>query len=96
MIVTINVPVTGTYDLSASMTKAPDYGIVALIVDKSPLGAAFDGYNSSGVTVNPSVDFGSIQLSAGQHQLVFTIAGKNAAAANYLVGIDYLILTKTN
>lgn len=96
MIVTINVPVAGTYDLSASMTKAPDYGIVALAVDKSPLGAAFDGYNASGVAVNPSVDFGSIQLSAGQHQLTFSIAGKNVAAANYLVGIDYLILTKTN
>ncbi len=92
MVLTINVPTAGSYDLSASMTKAPDYGIVALAVDQTPLGQPFDGYNAGGVTVNPSVDFGTVQLSAGQHQLTFTVTGKNASSANYLVGIDYLVL----
>ena len=63
------------------MTKAPDYGIVTLAVDQTPLGPPFDGYNASAVTVNPSVDFGTVQLTAGQHQLTFTATGKNAASA---------------
>jgi hypothetical protein len=96
MVLTINVPAAGTYDLSAAMTKAPDYGIVSLAVDQTPLGAPFDGYHAGGVTVDPSVDFGSVQLTAGQHQLTFSIIGKNSASINYLVGLDYLVLTKTN
>ena len=95
MVLTINVPETGTYDLSDVMTKAPDYGIVGLAVDGTALGQPFDGYNASGVMVAP-VDFGSVQLTAGAHQLTFTLAGKNPASANYLVGIDYFVLTKTN
>jgi hypothetical protein len=30
MVLTINVPTAGTYDLPAAMTKARDYGIVSL------------------------------------------------------------------
>jgi hypothetical protein len=39
------------------------------------------------------VNFGNVALSAGSHQLTWTITGKNPAAANYLVGIDYLVFT---
>jgi hypothetical protein len=92
MVLTVNIPAAGTYDLSDLMTKAPDYGIVALAVDGTPLGQAFDGYNASGVTVAP-VDFGTVQLAAGPHQLAFTLTGKNPASKNYLVGIDYLVFT---
>jgi hypothetical protein len=95
MVLTINVPTAGTYDLSAVMTKARDYGIVSLAVDGTQLGQPFDGYNSS-VTVNNNVDFGSLQLSAGAHQLTFTLVGKNPSSINYFVGIDYLLLLKTN
>jgi len=92
MVLTINVPTAGTHDLSAVMTKARDYGIVSLAVDGSQLGQSFDGYNFPNVTV----DYGSVPLSAGAHQLTFTLVGKNASSINYFVGIDYLLLTKTN
>jgi hypothetical protein len=95
MVLTINVPTAGTYDLSAVMTKARDYGIVSLVVDKIQLGQPFDGYNFPNVTV-ATVDYGSVPLSAGAHQLTFTLVGKNTSSINYLVGIDYLLLTKTN
>jgi hypothetical protein len=95
MVLTINVPTAGTYDLSAVMTKARDYGIVSLAVDGAQLGQPFDGYHSS-VTVNNNVDFGSVQLSAGAHQLIFSLVGKNPSSINYFVGIDYLLLLKTN
>jgi hypothetical protein len=85
----------GTYDLSAVMTKARDYGTVSLAVDGSQLGQPFDGYNFPNVTV-ATVDYGSVALSAGAHKLTFTLVGKNPSSINYLVGIDYLLLTKTN
>jgi hypothetical protein len=95
MVLTINVPTVGTYDLSAVMTKARDYGIVSLQVDGAQLGQPFDGYNFPNVTV-ATIDYGSVPLSAGAHKLTYTLVGKNASSSNYLVGIDYLLLTKTN
>jgi hypothetical protein len=67
---------------------APDYGIVALSVNGTNVGQPFDGYNSTGVTVNPSVDFGQVPLAAGANQLTFTVTRKNSASSSYLVGID--------
>jgi hypothetical protein len=95
MVLKINVPTAETYNLSAAMTEARDYGIVSLKVDGAQLGQAFDGYHSP-VTVNNNVAFGSVQLAAGAHQLTFTLAGKNPSSTNYFVGIDYLQLAKTN
>jgi hypothetical protein len=37
MVLTVNVPQAGTYDLSAAMTQARDYGVVGLAVDGTPL-----------------------------------------------------------
>jgi hypothetical protein len=93
MVLTINVPQAGTYDLSAAMTQARDYGIVGLAVDGTPLGQPFDGYHANTVTIDFGVDFGPVALSAGTHQLTWTVTGKNPASINYLVGIDYLVLT---
>ena len=93
MILTVNVPQAGTYNLTAAMTQARDYGIVGLAVDGTPLGQAFDGYHANTVTIDFSVNFGNVALSAGSHQLTWTVTGKNPASANYLVGIDYLVFT---
>jgi len=95
MVLRINVPTAGTYDLSAAMTEAPDYGIVSLAVNGAQLGQPFDGYHSP-VTINHDVEFGSVQLSAGANRLTFTLVGKNPSSINYFVGIDYLLLRKTN
>ncbi len=92
MVLTINVPAAGTYDLSAVMTKALDYGDVSQLVDGSQLGPPF---NYPNVTV-ATVDYGSVPLSAGAHKLTFALVGKNPNSINYLVGIAYLLLTKTN
>jgi hypothetical protein len=93
MVLTVNVPQAGTYDLSAAMTQARDYGIVGLAVDGTPLGQPFDGYHANTVTIDFGVDFGSVALSAGSHELTWTVTGKNPASINYLVGIDYLVFT---
>ncbi|HEY2674211.1 MAG TPA: DUF2961 domain-containing protein [Rugosimonospora sp.] len=85
------VPTTGRYDLSSVMTKAGDYGIVGTAVDGAAIGAAFDGYSPT-VVLAPPVDEGQLDLAAGAHTLTLTLSGKNAAATNYLVGLDYLSL----
>ena len=91
MVLTVSVPQAGNYNLSAAMTQAPDYGIAGLAVDGTVLGQPFDGYHANGVTIDFSVNFGTVALSAGTHQLTWTVTGKNPASANYLVGIDYLV-----
>jgi len=93
MVLTVNVPQAGTYDLSAAMTQARDYGIVGLAVDGTPLGQPFDGYHANTVTIDFGVEFGSVALTAGTHKLTWTLTGKNSASINYLVGIDYLVFT---
>lgn len=90
--VTLDVPQDGTYDLSAVLTKARDYGIVELSVDGQKTGEAFDGYNAPDVIKTDPIGFGTLQLKAGQHSLTIKVTGKAAAAAGYLAGIDYLIL----
>jgi hypothetical protein len=91
MVLTVSVPQAGNYNLSAAMTQAPDYGIAGLAVDGTVLGQPFDGYHANGVTIDFSVNFGTVTLSAGTHQLTWTVTGKNPASANYLAGIDYLV-----
>lgn len=51
----------------------------------------FDGYVASGVGTQ-KVDLGATQLTAGNHQFVITLSGRNAAATGYLVGVDLLDL----
>ena len=88
-----NVPTTGAYQLSTTLTKAADYGILDVQVDG---GAAvpFDAYQASGVGTQ-TVDLGNVQLPAGTHRLALTVTGKNPAATGYLAGLDVLSLKLT-
>lgn len=83
------VPTTGSYDLSAVLTKAADYGIAELEVAGAKV--TFDGYVAAGVSTQ-QVDLGTAQLTAGSHQLTITLTGRNPAATGYLVGLDFLDL----
>ncbi|TWD82427.1 DUF2961 family protein [Kribbella amoyensis] len=87
------VPTTGTYKLSSVLTKAADYGIAELSVDGNNK-TSFDGYLASGVSTQRA-ELGTANLAAGKHQLTITLTGKNAAATNYLVGVDLLDLELT-
>ena len=87
------VPTTGTYELSAVLTKAADYGIVDVRIDGNAA-VGFDGYQASGVGTQ-TVALGTAPLTAGAHQLAVTLTGKNAAATGYLVGVDLLDLKLT-
>jgi hypothetical protein len=81
-----------SYELDVYFTKAPDYGIVEVLVDGKVVGKPFDGYSP---TVEPSgkVNFGIIELSKGKHSIEFRTVGKNEKSTNYFMGIDCFTLT---
>jgi hypothetical protein len=90
VVLEFSVPSAGTYKLSSVLTKAADYGIVDLAVDGgTPV--SFDGYQATGVGTQ-KVELGNATLAAGKHQLSITLTGKNAAATNFLAGVDLIDL----
>ena len=86
-----DVPVTGTFDVSAVLTRAADYGIAQFAIDGDDLGQPVDNYQAAGVgTVTR--ELGSLGLTAGPHSLTMTATAKNAAALSYMIGLDVLEL----
>jgi putative membrane-bound dehydrogenase-like protein len=94
---TLALPIkeAGKYTLHAVLTMARDYGIFSITLDGRPVASTFDGYNADRVIHTDEQDWGTHQLSAGDHQLTFTITGMNAAAVpGYMLGLDYVRLEK--
>ena len=94
---TLALPVAekGKYQLKAALTMAKDYGIIDVSLDDKPVAAGWDGYNGPRVIHSDELDWGTHELSAGEHQLTFTITGKHAdAVPGYMVGLDYVRLEK--
>jgi len=94
---TLALPVAekGKYTLKATLTMARDYGIIDVALDDQPVATGWDGYNGPKVIHSDELDWGTHELSAGEHQLTLTITGKHAdAAPGYMVGLDYVRLEK--
>ena len=93
------VPAAGTYQVVPAMTKAVNYGTVALTIDpgaqQQALPSMMDGYHD-GVMVAP-FDFGTATLSAGVHTFTFTVTGTNSASTGnrYELGVDTISLVPT-
>ena len=79
---------TASYDLTVFFTRAPDYGIVQVLLDDKPLGEPFDGYSDK-VGRAPGLKLGRIAVDgSGVHVMAFKVVGKNPESAGYLMGID--------
>lgn len=78
---------TGTYMLNLYATRAPDFGWVQVSLDSKVLGEPIDLYAA---TVLPSgaINLGSVDLSAGAHDLALKVVGKNAASKDYKFALD--------
>jgi hypothetical protein len=89
------VPSDGTYRLSVRFTRAPDYGIVAVLLDDRA--EALDRvslYAPVVVAADPLV-MGEHPLAAGPHRLRFTIVGTHPdATPSFMVGIDAVRLER--
>jgi Glycosyl hydrolases family 43 len=94
--VTLAVPVdqAGEYDLSAVLTRAPDYGVVRFAVDGVTVGQLFDGYHAGSVVVTGTVQLGAAALTAGTHRLTVTVPTRNPASTGYFAGVDTVTLTR--
>ena len=89
------VAAKGKYAIAAAFTMAPDYGIVQVRLDDTPLGGPLDLYNFPDVLSTGAQSLGSRTLDAGNHKLSIEITGVNpAAAGGDKLGLDYLRLTK--
>ncbi|MDP1588971.1 MAG: FG-GAP-like repeat-containing protein [Prosthecobacter sp.] len=94
---TLALPVkaAGKYALKAVLTMARDYGVMSITLDGKPVASSFDGYHADKVILTDELDWGTHELTAGDHQLSFTLAPPNPAAApGNMVGLDYVRLEK--
>ena len=88
---TFTVPRTTRYNLTLLYTKAWDFGIQTRTLDGVALGGPYDHGLPAGVALDRQTHAG-IQLSAGQHQLTFTVTGKRATSPRYGFGLDAILL----
>jgi hypothetical protein len=94
---TLALPVqeAGKYTLYGALTMARDYGVVSITLDGKPVASSFDGYNNPKVLHTGEKDWGTHELTAGEHKLTFTLAPPNPdAIPSNMVGIDYVRLEK--
>jgi hypothetical protein len=84
----------GDFGLGASLTRGPDYGLVAVALDGRTLtDAPFDCHDDAEL-IGSRVGLGTHHLRAGRHWLTLTaVAAKGRAAG--LIGVDYLLLKAT-
>jgi hypothetical protein len=88
----VKVGKAGTYEVSVTLTKAVDYGVVQFRLDGRKLGGPVDLYND-GVVKTPVIALGAAALKAGDHVLQVEIVGANPKAQKaYMFGIDELRL----
>jgi putative heme-binding domain-containing protein len=94
---TLAIPVkeAGKYTLYGALTMARDYGVVSIALDGKPVTSSFDGYNGPKVIHTGEKEWGTHELSAGEHKLTFTLAPPNPdAVPSNMVGLDYVRLEK--
>jgi putative membrane-bound dehydrogenase-like protein len=94
---TLAIPVkeAGKYTLYGALTMARDYGVVSIALDGKPVTSSFDGYNGPKVIHTGEKEWGTHELTAGEHKLTFTLAPPNPdAVPSNMAGLDYVRLEK--
>ncbi|HKO91446.1 MAG TPA: hypothetical protein VJU61_09860, partial [Polyangiaceae bacterium] len=73
------------------LTRAPDFGILEVLLDGRPIGAAYDAW-APAVLASGAIHFGEHELAAGNHELSFVVRAKNPASEASHIGIDAVAL----
>jgi hypothetical protein len=93
LVLGFNVKTAGRYRISATLLRAPDYGIVKIDVDGAGNDQAIDLFAEQVVVDGPEIELGTFDLSAGVHRLSVTMVGaKNRALTQSMFGLDALRL----
>jgi hypothetical protein len=91
----IDVPKEGSYEIIGFFTRAPNYGIIRLIINGKAVGSFMDGYAPEVEPTGP-VFFGRAELHKGINHAEIELAGKDARSSGwsdgYVVGIDGFLL----
>jgi arylsulfatase A len=91
----LQAPTAGTYELAGFFTRTQDYGIIRLYVNGEAVGSLVDGYGG-GVEPTGLVSFGRVALVAAENAVEVELLGKDARSARYadgyLVGLDGFLL----
>ena len=92
-VLTLNLPVeeAGEFDLSAALTRAPQFGVVSLDVDGQRLSGPLDLYNPKVVHAG-EVPLGRVKLKRAENHLNISIVDKNPKSVSYGVGLDWIKL----
>jgi len=91
--VAFSAPSAGRSNLVLRLTKAPDYGIVAIRLNDRLLDDRIDLWAES-VVPDDERTYEGVPLKSGDNELLVSIVGTNPKAnpKNYMFGIDYLLL----
>ncbi|MCA9263867.1 MAG: DUF2961 domain-containing protein [Planctomycetales bacterium] len=92
LVLALMVEQAGSYDISACLTKAPDYARVSMRFNDSQETQVFDRYHPQVAT--DVVELGTVQLKKGGNHLKVQILGHHdQAEPRGMFGLDYLKLT---
>jgi hypothetical protein len=89
---TVNVPASGTYDVSFNAMPMTDGGIYQLAVDGLAVGNPSDMYSASANAALQTVDLKNLTLNAGNHLFSFKATGKNPASAGFKLSLGQIVL----
>ncbi|MDE0316251.1 MAG: hypothetical protein OXM61_15230 [Candidatus Poribacteria bacterium] len=83
----IEVPYKNLYEISAVLTRGPEYGQVVLIVNGTKVSQPYNCYHPE-LIAGTLVTFGVIPLNQGDNQIILKSVGKSNQATGYKVGVD--------
>ena len=82
----------GSYDVKILYKANYNRGIVQATIDGATQGSPCDEYSAT-ATQQVACSLGSKTLTAGNHAMRFTVNGKNASSAGFMMVIDQISLT---
>jgi hypothetical protein len=89
---TLPNPKAGRYDVLGEFVTASVYGIVQLSVDGKALGPPLDAYAPGVDREGERVSFGTLDLTAGDHEFMVEVTGKSAKATNCMISVKRWLL----
>ena len=83
----IEVQHRNLYQISAVMTRGPEYGLAEISVNGKVIGKPYDYYDPE-LVAGTLVVFGRVPLNQGENQIVLKSVGKSSASVGYKIGVD--------
>ncbi len=83
----IEVPHKNLYQISAILTRGPEYGHAELTVNGKKVGQPYDCYHPE-LIAGTLVTFGTVPLHQGKNQIILRSVGKSTQSAGNKVGVD--------